>query len=140
MSSPNLFLDTSFAQALINLRDQYHEVAKSLHHHFKTAPKVFVTDLILIEIADGLSAIDRAGAVAFLDECNYAKNIRIVNLNAPLYAKGVKLYASRADKTWGLTDCISFVVMEEQGLTEALTSDRHFTQAGFRALMLENSA
>ena len=51
--------------------------------------------------------------------------------------RGLQLYENRADKAWGLTDCLSFVVMQEQGLTEAVTSDRHFRQAGFRALMLE---
>jgi uncharacterized protein len=42
---------------------------------------------------------------------------------------------SRRDKEWSLTDCISFVVMKERGLTEALTADHHFEQAGFKALL-----
>jgi len=46
-----------------------------------------------------------------------------------------KLYRDRADKEWPLTDCISFVVMHDRGLSEALTADHHFEQAGFRALL-----
>jgi hypothetical protein len=49
---------------------------------------------------------------------------------------GMELYADRPDKDWSLTDCISFVVMQERGITDALTGDRHFEQAGFRALLL----
>ncbi len=48
-----------------------------------------------------------------------------------LYRRGLDLYAQRADKGWSLTDCISFVVMAEEGLREALTGDRHFAQAGY---------
>jgi predicted nucleic acid-binding protein len=44
-------------------------------------------------------------------------------------------YRARADKAWSLTDCISFVVMSEHGLSEALTADVHFEQASFRALL-----
>lgn len=49
------------------------------------------------------------------------------------------MYSLHTDKTWGLVDCISFVVMQERGITDALTADRHFQQAGFRALLLEDS-
>ena len=49
--------------------------------------------------------------------------------------KGLTLYGARQDKTWGLVDCMSFIVMDEQKLTDALTSDIHFIQAGFQALL-----
>ena len=52
-----------------------------------------------------------------------------------LFRQGRQLFAARPDKAWSLTDCISFVVMTERGLTEALTGDHHFEQAGFRALL-----
>lgn len=48
---------------------------------------------------------------------------------------GIRLYEQRRDKQWSLTDCISFVVMKREGLTEALTGDHHFEQAGFVALL-----
>ena len=52
-----------------------------------------------------------------------------------LFQEGVQLYNARPDKDWSLTDCISFVVMQEHGLTDALTGDHHFEQAGFTALL-----
>jgi predicted nucleic acid-binding protein len=61
--------------------------------------------------------------------------VKIIPSNAELFAAGVKLYAERPDKEWSLTDCISFVIMQQEGLSDALTGDRHFEQAGFRALL-----
>jgi len=51
------------------------------------------------------------------------------------FERGLDLYCSRPDKSWSLTDCISFLVMEEHGVMEALTGDHHFVQAGFVALL-----
>jgi hypothetical protein len=58
-------------------------------------------------------------------------------VDTPLLKKGIALYRSRLDKEWSLTDCISMVVMQEQGLSEAVTADHHFAQAGYRASLLE---
>jgi len=60
-----------------------------------------------------------------------------VQFQPELSAAAVDLYRSRTDKNWGLTDCLSFVIMKQHALTEALTTDRHFEQAGFRAKMLD---
>ncbi len=50
--------------------------------------------------------------------------------------RGVALYADRADKHWSLTDCISFIVMEDRGIRDALTGDHRFQQGGFNALLV----
>ncbi|GBF80451.1 hypothetical protein [Aphanothece sacrum] len=63
--------------------------------------------------------------------------MRVISVDTKLLQRGLLFYQSRSDKTWGLTDCISFVVMQQQELRDALTSDRHFIQAGYHALMLE---
>lgn len=51
--------------------------------------------------------------------------------------RAIELYSTRSDKEWDLIDCISFVVMQDHGITEALAADQHFVQAGFRALLRE---
>jgi uncharacterized protein len=66
-----------------------------------------------------------------------AENIKAVNVDTELFMSALTLYQPHSDKDWGLTDCISFVVMQQQSLTDALTGDRPFVQAGFRALMLD---
>jgi predicted nucleic acid-binding protein len=66
-----------------------------------------------------------------------AEEVDVVHLTPDLCAQGFRLYKSHQDKAWGLVDCISFMVMREAGLNQALTFDQHFVQAGFQALMLE---
>ena len=61
--------------------------------------------------------------------------VTIVPANTEVFEQGVELYSRRPDKSWSLTDCISFVVMQRYGLTDALTGDHHFEQAGFRVLL-----
>ena len=63
--------------------------------------------------------------------------VEIVPASRSLIEDALLMYQTRADKDWGMTDCSSFVVMQERGITDALTVDRHFQQAGFRALLLE---
>ena len=58
----------------------------------------------------------------------------VVGLDPKVQQAGFDLYESRLDKDWSLTDCVSFAVMTQRGLTEALTADHHFEQAGFRAM------
>ena len=65
-------------------------------------------------------------------------SVEIVPTSEELYQRAFQLYQSRADKEWGLTDCVSFVVMQDRGLSDALTTDKHFEQAGFRALLRES--
>jgi predicted nucleic acid-binding protein len=60
---------------------------------------------------------------------------KITPADPKLFDEGVKLFESRSDKEWSLTDCISFVVMQREGIAEALTGDHHFEQAGFVALL-----
>ena len=62
-------------------------------------------------------------------------NTKIVPATQALFHRGLERYAARPDKDWTLTDCISFVVMEDEGITYALTGDQHFTQAGFKVLL-----
>jgi uncharacterized protein len=65
--------------------------------------------------------------------------VEVIDTTNKWFAKGFIHFRSRLDKDWGLTDCVSFVLMKEYGLTDALSADRHFVQAGFRALLLEEA-
>ncbi len=137
MSDERLFLDTVFIQALLNKRDQYHLLAKAFLPRVRAALAVWVTEAVFVEVANALSAVNRPGAVQFIQQCYNTANLCVVTLDTPLLTRALQLYNERPDKTWGLTDCISFVVMREQSLTDALTADVHFVQAGFRALLRE---
>jgi predicted nucleic acid-binding protein len=137
MSGERLFLDTAFIQALLNPRDDYYNQAKQLFPRIRAASEVWITEAIFVEVGNALSALNRNGAVQFIQQCYLTDNIKVVSVDTELLMQALALYQSRTDKTWGLTDCISFVVMQQQNLTDAVTGDRHFVQAGFRALMLD---
>lgn len=93
-----------------------------------------MTEAVLIEVGNALSAVNRVAAVQFIEQCYSTANLRVVSVDTPLLTRALRLYR-RPDKTWGLTDCISFIVMQDQGLTDAVTADEHFIQAGYRALL-----
>ena len=76
-------------------------------------------------------------AVEIIEQFLAAEEVEVVHLTPHLFAQGFVLYKSHEDKAWGLVDCISFTVMREAGVNQALTFDQHFVQAGFQALMRE---
>ena len=92
----------------------------------------------MLEIGNALAKVRyRAAAIELLDSIEEDPNIEIIPLSEEFYERAIELYRQRQDKEWGITDCISFTVMEDHKLTKALTTDDHFQQAGFRALLLE---
>ena len=137
-SGRRLLLDTAYIQALLSRRDAYHEAALRLLPEVASAHEVLLTEAVLIESANALSRINRQGFAEFVRAAYEEPNIRIVAVDSALLRRGLELYELRADKTWSLTDCLSFVVMENEGVTDAATTDHHFEQAGFRALMVES--
>ena len=137
MKSDALFFDTSYAVALGSESDQYHDRARSLSHRIKTQrPRLVTTTAVVLEIGDAFARRRLrslgAGVIQFLES---DPSVEVVPLTDELYQAALQLYFARNDKEWGLTDCVSFVVMRERGITDALTADDHFRQAGFRALM-----
>ncbi|MEK7795149.1 MAG: PIN domain-containing protein, partial [Candidatus Hydrogenedentota bacterium] len=69
--------------------------------------------------------------INFYNELLTNKRFEVVPPSVDLYVEGMTLYQDYHDKSWSLTDCISFVVMRDRGIAHALTADRHFEQAGF---------
>jgi uncharacterized protein len=139
MSRERILVDTAFVQALLSARDQNHATALANLPRMRRAAEVWVTEAVFIEVADGLCSIDRKAAADWIETCYRTANIRVAPVTTELIRRALNLYSERDDKQWSLTDCISFVVMQENGLTAALTSDKHFIQAGFRALLLEEA-
>ena len=138
MSEDRVFLDTALVLALANRQDRYFHRAQSLFAEMRQAQEVWVTEAVLTEIGNGLARGQRPRAGAFIEMCYHTSNIHVVSVDTGVMQRALALYRSRQDKHWGMTDCISFVVMEEHGLQAALTNDQHFVQAGFRALLLED--
>jgi predicted nucleic acid-binding protein len=94
------------------------------------------TDWVITELADGLSRVgDRERFMDLYRHIQTSPAIRVVPASRELLEEAIALYAARTDKDWSLTDCVSFVVMRDEGITQALTGDQHFEQAGFTALL-----
>jgi predicted nucleic acid-binding protein len=135
----DLFLDASYAIALAADSDQLHQRAVQLAIDIEQSSRRLVTTgAVLIEIGNSLAKLRyRAAAVALLSSVSSDPTVEVVPLTDDLFRLAFELFSTRDDKEWGLTDCASFIVMRSRGLTEALTADGHYEQAGFRALLRE---
>ena len=136
-----VFLDAAYAIALSVPKDSYHKRAVLLADELEASKtRLVTTRAVMLEIGNALSKQRyRHAAVELLLSLEADPNVTIVPLSEDLYAQALRLYRGRPDKDWGLTDCISFIAMQGRKITEALTTDEHFQQAGFRALLLEGS-
>jgi len=100
---------------------------------------MMTTRAVMIEIGNTLSKERyRQAAVMLLNSLEADSKVEIIPLTEELYGQAFDLYCKRPDKECGLTDCISFTVMREHEITESLTADEHFQQAGFRALLRDD--
>lgn len=129
-----ILVDTSFYVALLSPRDQHHAAAAKIASGLRR--RLVVTEFVLLELANAFSATEsRRRLPALWDFLRADPSVAVIPASSELLARGFSRFANRLDKEWSLTDCISFVVMEDHGITEALTSDHHFEQAGFSRLL-----
>ena len=131
------FIDTAFVIALASPRDAHHKVAVNLSKRASAEHIDLVTsDAILLEIGAAFSRLAfRPSGTEIIAALRSDPNVEIVPLKNALLADAVALFTARTDKEWSLTDCVSFEVMRLRGITDALSTDNHFEQAGFAALM-----
>ena len=131
-----VFVDTAAWIALFNRRDDLHDRAIEVQKNLRRQKASLVTtEFVFLEVADAFCNLSRrTNAIQFIDALLQLPQLEIVQLSHNLLIKGWQLYKQRPDKEWSLTDCTSFVVMTEQGISQAFTSDRHFEQAGFSKL------
>jgi predicted nucleic acid-binding protein len=130
-----VFADTFYWIALINPRDSRHdavlEYSRSLGSRLVLTTDEVLTELLAFCAADPQLRLEAALSV---QDILASKGVRVVPQSRESFLSGLALYQSRPDKGYSLTDCISMQTMRHEGVTEALTNDRHFEQEGFRAL------
>lgn len=128
-----VFLDTFALIAWVHARDAAHAIVKAYLDLF--SGRIVTTDWILLEFADAFAkASVKPHALKTIERIRQHPMFEVVPCTPAIFQAGYTLYANRTDKDWSLTDCISFAVMTQRGLTDALTADVHFEQAGFRAI------
>ncbi|HEU4558203.1 MAG TPA: PIN domain-containing protein [Longimicrobium sp.] len=139
MAPNEVFVDTACVVALLNRRDQHHGAARALFDAVRSQSRLVTTRAVCFEIGDFYSRSgDRGRAAELLQDIDDADDIDVLPVNEDLYSRALQLFSDRPEKEWSLTDCSSFVVMKDRGITAALTTDRHFRQAGFVPLMRSN--
>jgi predicted nucleic acid-binding protein len=129
-----VFGDSFYFFALANARDQAHDKAVDFLTTF--SGRLITTGWVLTEVGDGLAhPANRSAFLQLVATLRAEPNVHVIPCSDELLEAGIELYRQRPDKSWSLTDCISFVVMQREEIMEALTGDHHFEQAGFVALL-----
>lgn len=128
------FADAFFFFAWWNRFDGAHHLVREFLASFEG--RLVTTRWVLIEVADGYASTpSRRKLRSLFHDLETDRMVTIIEASVSLNQRGLVLYGDRPDKAWSLTDCISFIVMEDEGLRDALTGDHHFEQAGFVALL-----
>jgi hypothetical protein len=133
------FADWYFYLSILNPRDAGHQDANAIAAAFDG--KILTTQWVLVEVADAMSdPIHRPSFERLFAMLTSDSNVEILPADDSWFRRGIELYQQRPDKKWSLTDCISFLVMEQLGVRDALTGDRHFAQAGFIPLLARTNS
>ncbi len=132
-----LFVDTGFWIAINSSRDVNHNIAVELASKLGGC-RIVTSQMVLTEFLTDFGTRYshlRMAAAQFVRDMEQDSTITIVDSTPDLFESALTLYERRPDKQWSLTDCASFVICEEQGISEALAFDHHYEQAGIVALM-----
>lgn len=132
-----VFADTGYWIALVNPDDDLHHKAIEIS---KTLSSVYIvtSEMVLTEVLNDFSKrgdFFRQAAIDLIENLIQNHNVSVVPQTSVHFWEGILLYKQRPDKRWSLTDCVSFRIMQEYGIIEALAYDKHFEQAGFKALL-----
>jgi uncharacterized protein len=129
-----VFADTSFFVALLSRRDVNHASAQKFSVSFEGA--LVTSQWVVVELANYFAGTAHRGIVTpFVDALLQDPRFHCLQVNTESFASAWRLFRSRPDKAWSLTDCLSFEIMRQRAIREAVTADHHFEQAGFTILL-----
>lgn len=135
----DIFVDTAGWGCLVDRAQTFHALTAEIYRAVRErGRRVVTTNYVITELAALMISplrIPRSSIVSFITGLKTSPSVEIVHIDPDLDAAAWKLFAERPDKEWSLVDCASIVVMQARGITEALTTDHHFEQAGFVRLL-----
>ncbi len=134
-----IFADAGYWIALLHSGDQHHVKAEAVASGLGKA-LIVTTQMALTEVFNATARMGedaRRHVIQLSDDLENDPNVEVIPQTDDQFRAAVERYASRSDQRWSLTDCASFLVMEERKISEALAYDRDFEQAGFSALLRE---
>jgi uncharacterized protein len=130
-----LFVDTAGGGNIVDPKQPFHQLATNIYKAARRASRRAITTNYIIAELEALltnrTRVPRRTIVRFIENIKVSPFVRILHVDAALHEEAWRLLTSRSDKLWSLVDCSSFMLMTRLGLTEALTTDQHFEQAGF---------
>ena len=132
-----VFADTCCWISLLNPRDQTHDIAIRVSKGL-TGYRIVTTEEVLTEVLNYFGSRGpyfRSAAAKLVERMQAGRSIDILPQIHNDFLAGLGLYQARPDKGYSLTDCIAMETMRREGLSEALTSDEHFTQEGLTCLL-----
>ncbi|GDZ94128.1 hypothetical protein PA905_20800 [Planktothrix agardhii CCAP 1459/11A] len=132
-----VFADTGYWVALLNPKDELHQKARDISKQMDSL-YILTSEMVLAEVLNDFSkrgAFFRQAAIELIESLYNHTNVTVIQQSSSQFQEGLLLYKKRPDKEWSITDCVSFKIMEEYGITEALAYDKHFEQVGFIALL-----
>jgi uncharacterized protein len=134
-----VFADTGYWVAVLDPKDKLHDRAIQVSTALGKVRQI-TTEMVLDELLSALrNAPVRSYAIQGVQAIRLNPNVEVVPQTSLQFDRAFELYRRMADKEWSLTDCASFDLMRERGVTEALSHDHHFEQAGFVALLRAQS-
>ena len=134
-----MFADTSGWATVADRRQSFHaQAARLVQAAIANGESIVTSNLVLVELTALFTSplrIPRSQQIQFLDDLRSDPNVEIAVVDPVLEASAWQLWRSRTDKDWTMTDCASFLIMQQRGITDALTTDHHFEQAGLVRLL-----
>lgn len=129
-----MLMDTSGFFALNSEKDRNHTPAKELYAkaRLRITTNYILAEYVALAMVRGLP---RQDVLSFSEESLLDETLEVVWVDEDLHTRAVELLKQRPDKTYSLCDAVSFVLMSERGITESLTTDRHFVQESFVRLL-----
>lgn len=129
-----MLLDTSGILCYFDVAERHNAEAVRL---FRASTFLFTHSYVLAEFVPLCRSrgLDRAESLSFAEDFMGNPSIELVWVDYDIHRAGLSLLKARLDKSYSLCDAVSFLLMRERGITEALTTDRHFEQEGFVRLL-----
>ncbi len=134
MTSNDLFLDTSGLFCIFDRADSHHQIANEF---FRQAKSLLTSNYVLTEFLPLVVSrkLHRTSSLFFLKNLVLLPRLELVWIDEAKHQKAMTLIENRLDKNYSLCDAVSFVLMRERGIVEALTTDKHFEQENFIRLL-----
>lgn len=134
-----IFADSGYWIAMMNSRDQWNRAALIATDQIR-GRRIITSEMVIVELLNGVARLGEQGRRQAVDMARglyLNPNVAVIEQSAQQLNAAIERYANRLDQSWSVTDCASFLIMEEMGIAEALAYDVDFVQAGFRALLRE---